>query len=130
MANTVTITSFEGSGMNYLITFKIVLSGSYVQVASGGEVLNFLSATVDPAYAGSAGVMAGFSNQTPIALDAWSTNGNLTRQYMIVKGSINGGCKLKISAASSFGTEFAAGAYASDITSDIIEGQMILNKGI
>jgi len=123
MANTITITSVEASGQNMWVTFKIKLTGSY---ASGGEILDFTKATIDPVFLG---LYAGFavSLQTPICPDAWSTTGQIINVYFFVAGLLNA-CKLKM--ASAIGTELGAGAYSAGMLADTIEGQLILNKNI
>ena len=47
-------------------------------------------------------------------------NGNLLNQYTTVLGTAQNNSKLKVSAASTFGTEFSAGAYSAAILANVI----------
>jgi hypothetical protein len=127
MANTLTITAIKRSGTSLDINFKVKLTGSYVQVASGGEVLNFPAATIDPVYLGSSGAFPPLSNLNPIAPNIWCTSGDQTNLFQIVSGLLNA-CILKISTA--LGTELTAGAYSTLLKSDVLEGQITVNAGI
>lgn len=127
MANTITITGISRSGTSLLVSYKVKLSGSYTQVANGGEVLNFPAATMDPLYLGSSGVFPPLSNQVPIAADIWCTSGDQTNIFSFVTKLLTTSI-LKISTA--LGSELGAGAYSALLLSDVLEGQFLVNAGI
>lgn len=103
----------------------LILSGSYV---SGGDTVNFTTAVQDANFTGLTPVIP--SSQPPQDFDAWSENGNLVNQYCTVLGTTQANSKLKISAASTFGTEFSAGAYSAAILADTIAFQANFKKFI
>jgi hypothetical protein len=128
VANTTTITSVNKLiGGCIMVTFKTKLTGSYVQAAGVGEVINLYTAALDPNYLGSAGCMPNLSATNSIAGDIWCTNGDVTNLFQL-QGGTPYAMKLKI--ASSLGGELAAGAYSALLLSDVLEGMVLFNSNI
>ena len=101
---------------NYVqVTGKLIPSGSYV---TGGDTVNFTTAVEDPLFTGMTPAIP--SSQPPFAFSAFSQGGNLVNQYASIIGATQATCKMKVSAASTFGTEFSAGAYSAVILADNI----------
>lgn len=137
MAAQVQITNVNGIGSSIYVTFNVVLTGSYV---AGGDPLNFTSggtlpATADPTFIG---LLAGVEGTSLLNVDVWSQGGNIVNQLVAIvtksgtPTTINPatGAKLKIGAASGFGTEFSAGAYSAGLLADIITGMAVFTKMI
>ena len=101
----------------------LILSGNYV---AGGDTINFATAVQDPNFTGLTPVIP--SSQPPQDLDCWSIGGNLLNQYCAVVGTSQTNNKLKVSAASTFGSEFSAGAYSAAILADTIAFQANFKK--
>jgi hypothetical protein len=129
----VSIQSVDALGAEIYVSFNLTPSGSYT-TAVGGDPLNFTSggtlpAVADPAYIGLAATI--ISSQL-LQCDVWSQGGNLVRQYVVNKTSSSptSGSKLKLSAASTFGTEQTTAAYSSlaDVVADILTGFAIFTK--
>ncbi|HEX3156798.1 MAG TPA: hypothetical protein VHV32_19370 [Candidatus Angelobacter sp.] len=134
MAAQVQITNVDASTQSIYVTFNVVLSGSY---PTGGDLLNFATATADPQFVG---LLAAVESSSLINIDVWSMGGgtigasNLVSYDPVVTKSgtpatINpaSGIKLKVSALSAT-TEHAAGAYESQYTGDIITGMAVFTK--
>src|SRR5271154_5430003 len=101
----------------------LLITGSYV---TGGDTIDFTKAVADPNFTGLTPVIP--SSGPPQDLDAWSMGGNLVNQYCTVVGTAQNNSKLKISAASTFGTEFSAGAYSAAILADTVAFQANFKK--
>lgn len=115
MALSVVINRVEAAGSYVEVEGVLTASGNYV---AGGDTIDFTSLTFGPNFSGLSGIIP--SSQPPVELEAWSQNGNLVNQYVPIIGAALNNSKLKISAASTFGTEFTAGAYSAAILADII----------
>lgn len=137
MAAQVQITNISSAGQSIYVTFNIVLTGSY---PTGGDPLNFtpsgtLPVIADPTFIGIAPVI---ESSSLLTIDINSVNGNLVNQFtpIVTKSgtptTINPatGVKLKISAASIFGTEFSAGAYSATLLADLVTGMAVFTKMI
>jgi hypothetical protein len=129
MAAVVSIQTVDALGAEIYVSFNVNLSGSYV---AGGDILNFTSggtnpAIQDPAYIG---LIAAIESSQLLQLDVWSQGGNLINQIVANKVSSNPatGGKIKIGAASGFGTEFSAGAYSAGLLADSLTGFAIFTK--
>jgi len=127
MSAQVYIRTVEAQGQTIRVTGGITLTGSYV---AGGDPLNFtgggtLPALQDPAFVGLIPAAIS-SNLTDLTVA--SQGGNLVNNFVatLTKTGTPATCnpatgaKLKICAASSFGTEFTAGAYSAALLADNI----------
>jgi hypothetical protein len=129
MAAAVSITSLTAGGNNITITFIVTMTGSY---PTGGDSLNFATATQDPLFVG---IAAQVMSLSLVEIDVASQGGNLTRSYIpicvktgtppVINPST--GVKLKVS-TTAFGTEHAAAVYESDILNDSISGSATFIK--
>lgn len=128
MAAVVQINSIIPAGNVITVTGYIVLSGSYT---TGGDVLNFATATADPSFIG---LVAAIESSTCLNCDVWSEggatiNGSNSVAYDVVfsksgtPSTVNPatGIKLKTAALNASPTsEHSAGAYESQYTGDTI----------
>ncbi len=124
MALTVTITYALKVGSQYRIGFKAAASGSY---PSGGDTLNFATATVDPNFVGAVPQVEALG--APLSFDLWSQGGNTTIGYVPQIGTLQTNCKVRMMSA--LGTEVTPGTYAgisSTITADTIVGEATFNS--
>src|SRR5208282_2029873 len=102
MPMAVSITSINTAGQNIMVTFNLKASGSYV-TAVGGDVINFATATQDPAFLG---LVAAVISSQLLQLDVWSQGGNLLNQYIANKTGVNPATGGKVIVGSTtFGTE-------------------------
>ena len=115
MAISVSIQSVDALDNYVQVTGKLIPTGSYV---AGGDTVNFTTAVQDPLFTGLTPAVP--SSQPPFAFSAFSQGGNLVNSYSPIIGASQATCKLKVSAASTFGTEFSAGAYSAAILADNI----------
>lgn len=129
----VKIQTVDALGAEIYVSFNLTPSGSYTQ-SIGGDPMNFtgsgtLPAVQDPAYIG---LLPSVISSQLLQVDVWSQGGNLVRQYVVNKTGTSpaNGSALKISAASTFGTEQTTTTYAAqtDITSDLLTGFAIFTK--
>ena len=123
MAIVVSIQNVDALDNMVQVTGKLILSGSYV---TGGDTVNFATAVQDPLFTGLQPNIP--SSQPPFNFDAWSQGGNLLNSFAAVIGTAQTNCKLKISAASTFGTEFSAGAYSAALLADDVAFMAIFPK--
>lgn len=105
------------------VLFNIVLTGSYV---AGGDIIDFTQAIKDPNFWGISEVIE--SSLAPASLDCWDAGGNLLNEVGAVKGTSQANCKIKLGAASTYGTEFSAGAYSAALLAATIQGQAVFAK--
>lgn len=128
MALAITITAIDSTPQGgFEITFNVVASGSYV---TGGDTLNFSTATPDPLFTGAFAGIPG-SGAGPMQLDVWSQNGFVTNPYFPVIGSNITNSKLKILNAYGTSTEVTAGTYAANaagVLTDKITGFAVFPK--
>lgn len=125
MAAQVSITKVVADGQNCTVFFNLPLSGNYV---AGGDIVDFTKAVQDAAFQGmDAGIPASLA---PVSLDIWDASGNVVNQIAPVLGASQNNCKVKIGAASTYGTEFAAGAYSAGLLASKLEGQAVFHKNI
>lgn len=125
MATSVSITKVVADGQNCIVFFNLPLVGNYV---AGGDIVDFTKAVQDAAFQGmDPGIP---SSLAPVSLDIWDASGNVVNQITPVLGASQSNCKVKIGAASTFGTEFAAGAYSAGLLASKLEGQAVFHKNI
>jgi hypothetical protein len=124
-ATSVSITKVISDGQNCTVFFNLPLTGNYV---AGGDTVNFETAVQDPAFQGNAVQIP--ASQAPVSLDIWDAGGNLLNQVNPILGTTQANCKVKFGAASTFGTEFAAGAYSAALLAAKLEGQAVFHKNI
>ncbi len=125
MATSVSITKVIADGQNGIVFFNLPLSGNYV---AGGDTVNFETAVQDPAFQGNVAEIP--ASLAPISLDIWDASGNIVNQIAAVLGTTQANCKVKFGAASTFGTEFAAGAYSAGLLASKLEGMAVFHKNI
>ncbi len=125
MATSVSITKVIADGQNGIVFFNLPLSGNYV---AGGDTVNFETAVQDPAFQGNVAEIP--ASLAPISFDIWDASGNIVNQIAAVLGTTQANCKVKFGAASTFGTEFAAGAYSAGLLASKLEGQAVFHKNI
>lgn len=128
MATAITITRVL---TGEFIMGNIALSGNYV---AGGDTLDFTSAKLDPAFVGVNPPILD-SSVGPLQLDCWiqggaNTDAILDYQLVPILGSALNNCKLMLGAEDSFGTEYTAGAYGSDVTGLKIAFSLAISKNI
>lgn len=122
MAAAVKITSVVKIPGQLRVQFNITLSGSY---ATGGDVIDFTNYTLDTSFQGEANQIS--TSQPPVALDIWDQSGNVVNQLSPVLGTTLANSKIKIGAASTFGTEFSAGAYSAGLLASKLVGEAVFN---
>jgi hypothetical protein len=130
MANALTITRIDFTGSSIRARGSVVLSGSYVQYASGagGEVLDFTKAV----YQG--GPVGNFANflpafKGPTSFDMWGFSGNdYGTGIALGLPTTPLQVPVKIYAAGS-SSELAAGAYGSGQTGDNIQFEAVFDSG-
>ncbi len=125
MATQVSITKVVADGQDCSVFFNLPLSGNYV---TGGDTVDFTKAVQDAAFQGMGAQIP--ANLAPVSLDIWDASGNVVNQIGPVLGSAQNNCKVKIGAASTFGTEFAAGAYSAGLLASKLEGCAVFHKEI
>ncbi len=125
MATSVSITKVIADGQDGIVFFNLPLSGNYV---AGGDTVNFETAVQDPAFQGNVAEIP--ASLAPISLDIWDVSGNIVNQIVAVLGTTQANCKVKFGAASTFGTEFAAGAYSAGLLASKLEGMAVFHKNI
>lgn len=113
MALAITITSVQESQGTLTVLGYIKASGNY---ATGGDTLNFATATADPKFSGISPVIPAASAPRQLWIERMA--GNITDIYFPILGSGITNCLMKI--ATAFGTELAAGAYPGGVTGDVI----------
>lgn len=123
MATIVSITKVIADDQDCTVYFNLPLSGLYV---TGGDTVDFTKAVQDAAFQGN--VAAVPSDLAPVSLEIWDASGNLLNQVAPVLGTAQNNCKVKFGAASTFGTEFAAGAYSAGLLASKLEGQAVFHK--
>jgi hypothetical protein len=114
--NPLTQRDVDGSASNFIyIQGQFKLTGNY---PAGGDVIDWTTL----------GFLPG-STQC-LQASAWSINGNLVNQFVPVGSGSTAlnAWKLKISAASSFGTEFTAGAYSAALLADTVAFVAVFRK--
>ena len=125
MAIQVSIQNINAFDNIITVSGLLLVTGNYV---AGGDTIDFTKAVADPGFTGLTPVIP--SSGPPQDLDVWSVGGNLVNQYCAVIGSGQNNSKMKVSAASTFGTEFTAGAYSAAILADTIAFQANFKKFI
>jgi hypothetical protein len=125
MATQVSITKVIADDQDCTVYFNLILSGNYL---AGGDTVNFETPVQDPAFEGNVAEIP--ASQPPVSLDFWDVSGQLTNQIAAVLGATQATSKIKFGAASTFGTELAAGAYSATILGFKIEGQAVFHKNI
>lgn len=125
MATQVSITKVVADGQDCSVFFNLPLTGNYV---AGGDTVDFTKAVQDAAFQGMGAQIP--ANLAPVSLDIWDASGNVVNQIGPVLGSAQNNCKVKIGAASTFGTEFAAGAYSAGLLASKLEGCAVFHKEI
>lgn len=125
MATSVSITKVIADGQDCTVYFNLPLSGSYV---TGGDTVDFTKAVQDAAFVGQAAIVP--SSLAPVSLQIWDASGNILNQIAPVLGSAQNNCKVKFGAASTFGTEFAAGAYSAGLLASKLEGQAVFHCNV
>ncbi len=110
MAITINVQNVDASGIVVWVTGTLTFSGSY---STGGDTLDWTTAA--PQIGQSGQVIP--SSQPPQQVMFDSQNGN-AGYYVPVQGSASNNWKLKCFQGG--GTELAAGAYPSSVTSDIV----------
>lgn len=123
MAATATITKVVASEQDCTIYFNVALSGSYV---AGGDTVNLVTAAQDAAFVGLVATVP--SSTAPLSFAIWDAGGNIVNSVTPVKGTTPANGKVKFSAASTFGTEFSAGAYSAALLSATLQGMAVFNK--
>src|ERR1700723_154825 len=106
MAMAVTITYVAKVGSQLRIGYKLTPSGSY---PSGGDTVNFATASQDPLFVGSAASVEALG--APISMDVWSQGGNTTIGYVASIGTTIANSKVLLYTA--LGTPATPGTYAS-----------------
>ena len=129
MAAAITIDRVSNDGETF--HFNVTLTGNY---PAGGETLDFTKASYDPSFIGVAGPLP-ITSLPPIHISIEPNGGSsaatmLANQLVAVLGATLATCKLVISAASSFGTEFTAGAYSAGLLAMKISGYVTISKMI
>lgn len=106
--------SIDGSGNRFLKTLcQLILSGSY---ATGGDTLDFTNAGVN-----SAVPPAQSQNAPKVKIYSIGPSGSIGANggnFQFIPGTLITNGKLKIFATA--GTEYSAGAYSTDATTDVI----------
>lgn len=128
MALAISITSVIQGAQGMIVNFNVVPSGSYV---AGGDVLDFTKATQDAAFQGIFTPIE--SSIAPLQLDIWPQGGSsastmLANQLIAVLGTTLANCKMIVSAAATFGTEFTAGAYSAGLLAMKITGSLVVAR--
>jgi hypothetical protein len=123
MATSVSITKVIADGQDCTVFFNLPLSGSYV---AGGDTVDFTKAVQDAAFQGLAAQIP--ASLAPVSLSIWDASGNVANQIGGVLGSLQSNCKVKIGAASTFGTEFSAGVYSAGLLASKLEGCAVFHK--
>jgi hypothetical protein len=123
MAISVSIQTVDAFDNCVVVSGKLLATGSYV---TGGDTVNFTTAVQDPLFQGLQPSIP--SSQPPSQFLVQSQGGNLVNTYSAIIGTQQTNCKLKVSAASTFGTEFSAGAYSAAILADNIGFSAVFPK--
>ena len=123
MSAIVNIVKIVADGQDCTVFFNLPLTGSYV---TGGDTVDFTKAVQDATF-------QGFSIQipasaAPVQFDVWDASGNILNQIAPVIGTSQSNCKIKIGAASTYGTEFSAGAYSAGLLASKLEGFAVFHK--
>lgn len=133
MSAQVQITNVDAAAQSLYVTFNVVLTGNY---PTGGDVLNFATATPDPQFVGLAPTV---ESSSLLNIDVWGQGGgsigsNQTNYCCAVTKAgtpavINPatGIKLKVGALGAF-TEHAAAGYESQYLNDIVTGMAVFTK--
>jgi len=111
----VQIDNIECGNDSIFVTGRLIPSGNY---PAGGDTVDFTNTTASTFFTGVSAAIP--SAQPPVQFGAWSQNGNLLNQFVPIIGSAMNNSKLKISAASSFGTDFGANPYSAALLADVI----------
>jgi hypothetical protein len=122
MATSVSITKVIADGQDCTVYFNLPLTGSYV---TGGDTVDFTKAVQDAAFQGMAAVIP--ASAAPISLEIWDASGNILNQIAPILGALQTNCKIKIGAASTFGTEFSAGVYSAGLLASKLEGRAVFH---
>lgn len=123
MATSVSITKVVAFGQDCTVFFNLPLSGSYV---TGGDTVDFTKAVQDAAFQGMVAQIP--ASLAPVSLQIWDASGNVLNQIAPVLGTTQSNCKVKFGAASTFGTEFAQGAYSAGLLASKLEGCAVFHK--
>jgi hypothetical protein len=136
MPAAIQINNVDAATQSIYVTGFIVLSGSY---ATGGDALNFATATADPSFIG---MLPAVESLSCLQMDAWSMNGANINGANSVAYSIvatkagtpsiinpSTGLKLKVAALNaSPSTEHSAASYESQYTGDTIAFMAVFAK--
>ena len=123
MAISVSIQNVDSLDNMVQVTGRLILTGNYV---TGGDTVDFTKAVQDALFTGLQPNIP--SSLPPFNFDAWSQGGNLVNSFSTIIGTAQNNCKLKISAASTFGTEFSAGAYSAALLADNVAFMALFAK--
>jgi hypothetical protein len=130
MSIQVQIQNIEASGDVVFVSGKLIPSGNYVtggvNGGSGGDVVDFTKAILDPAFSGIAVAIP--SSKAPTNFQVESQGSVLGYQYLSTVGSAQNNCKFVVGALNTFGTELASGAYPAAILADNIGFTAIFQK--
>ena len=127
MANVITVQRIDFTGSSVRVRGNIALSGSYVQKANGGEILDFTKAVFSMGPVGNAANMIPASKGVT-SFDMWGCNGNdYGTPSVLPIAALQ--VPIGIFAAGS-ASELAAGAYGAGITGDNIQFEAVFDSGI
>jgi hypothetical protein len=117
MSLAVSITGQKAVGQGvWEVMFNLTTSGTYTNLANGGDIINFATATQDPAFQG-AEFQVQNSGSGPISLQINSTTGKLIT-YSAVLGTTLANSKFVL--AATFNTEATnASAYPEAVMSGV-----------
>lgn len=129
MAISVSIQNIECSGDVVFVSGKLIPSGNYVSGGaaggSGGDVVNWNNAVLDPLFSGIATAIP--SSKPPTNFEAYSQAGLLAYLYGTQLGTTLANSKLIVQTISTQ-AELASGAYPAAILADVIGFTAIFNK--
>jgi len=114
MANVLTILKLQREQSRFELTGTIVLSGSYVQAANGGEVLNFATATLPIG-----DILPNFGGI--YFFEAQGNNGYSYGPFAALPQAYPSQFLVPIKIATASATELSAGSYPAGITGDYIQ---------
>lgn len=121
MALAIKISNVQAAGQQLRVAFNITPSGNYI---TGGDTLDFTTATQDPAFVGMLAAIESFG--PAVSLDVWDASGNIANGVFPIIGTALNNNKLKFTSA--FNTELGAGAYPGSLTGGKLQGEAIFNK--
>lgn len=121
MANAITVNHIKQTPSRFIVTGTIALSGSYVQQASGGEVLDFTKAVFPIGFS-----LPNFSG--PDYLDVEGCNGYTYGQFEALPQAYPNQFQVPIRVSTTAATELGAGNYPAGVTGDTINFEAHFKK--